>query len=196
MALKNNTRMLLANALVELTRKMSFERITVQAICEACGAHRQTFYYYFQDKYELAAWIYYSSVSEALQDKEEHSWEEYMLKAFRGMERNRAFFKKALSETGQNALLSEIEKSGLEIYSDIYKAQTGIRSLDVQTMYALRYHVTACAHMTKRWLLDEPEVTPEEQCERLLNVCPAEIIDVFMKKKETGDGSLSPLSTM
>lgn len=185
MALRNNTRYLFAEALMELTKTVSFENITVQAICEKCGAHRQTFYYYFQDKYELAAWIYYASVSEALQDKEEHTWEEYMLKAFHGMEKNRPFFQKALLGHGQNSLISEIEKSGIEIYSDILKAKTGRKELDPQMMYAVKYHVTACAQMTKHWLLEEMDVSPEEQTKRLLGVCPKEFLNVFMNSDGT-----------
>ena len=34
-------------------------KIAIGDITAACGLNRQTFYYHFQDKYELLDWIYY-----------------------------------------------------------------------------------------------------------------------------------------
>ena len=47
------TKAKMTQALKELMTEVPFEKITVSAIVEKCGIHRQTFYYHFQDRYEL-----------------------------------------------------------------------------------------------------------------------------------------------
>lgn len=54
----NITKKVLAAAFKELVCKHSFEKVNVSSICDACGVNRKTFYYHFQDKYELAEWIF------------------------------------------------------------------------------------------------------------------------------------------
>lgn len=56
------TKRAIASALKELCRTKSFARISIADITGLCGLNRQTFYYHFQDKFELLNWIYYNDV--------------------------------------------------------------------------------------------------------------------------------------
>lgn len=56
------TKKAIAEGMKEITKKKSFDKITVTDITEACGLNRQTFYYHFQDKYDLVNWIYYTEI--------------------------------------------------------------------------------------------------------------------------------------
>ena len=47
------TKKLLADGLKELLGKKTLDKITVKELVTACGVNRQTFYYNFQDIYEL-----------------------------------------------------------------------------------------------------------------------------------------------
>ena len=51
-------------ALKELMQNNSFEKITVSDITEKCNIHRQTFYYHFQDRYQLLDWLIYNELIE------------------------------------------------------------------------------------------------------------------------------------
>lgn len=51
------TKRKIAYALKELMQVMPFEKITISNITEKCDIHRQTFYYHFQDRYELLDWL-------------------------------------------------------------------------------------------------------------------------------------------
>lgn len=53
------TKKAIAEGLKELCHHKDFNKISVRDITEQCGLNRQTFYYHFQDKYELLDWIYY-----------------------------------------------------------------------------------------------------------------------------------------
>lgn len=56
------TKKAIAEALKQLARKKPFDKISIADITTSCGLNRQTFYYHFQDKYELLNWIYYNEV--------------------------------------------------------------------------------------------------------------------------------------
>lgn len=47
------TKKAIASGIKELTQKKSFNKISIRDITDQCGLNRQTFYYHFQDKYEL-----------------------------------------------------------------------------------------------------------------------------------------------
>ena len=58
MANSNITKKALAQSLKELGATKNLDKITVADITDHCGVNRQTFYYHFNDKYELLSWIY------------------------------------------------------------------------------------------------------------------------------------------
>ena len=59
-----DTKSILATALMELTSRKNFAKITIADITHVSGFNRQTFYYHFRDKYELLSWIYEQEASQ------------------------------------------------------------------------------------------------------------------------------------
>lgn len=71
------TKRALAAALKELLKKKPLEKITVTDITEACEVNRQTFYYHFQDIYDLVEWIYTNDATRAIDNKKTYAtWQE------------------------------------------------------------------------------------------------------------------------
>lgn len=62
------TKKVLADALYELLTKKQLDDIYVKDICAQCGLSKQTFYYHFKDKYELAIYLYNTIQSNSLHD--------------------------------------------------------------------------------------------------------------------------------
>lgn len=52
------TKSALGQALKDLTAKKGFNKVSVGDITTACGLGRQSFYYHFQDKYQLLNWVF------------------------------------------------------------------------------------------------------------------------------------------
>ncbi len=52
----------IAAAFKQLMVQRPFDNITITDITDACGLNRLTFYYHFQDKYDLMNWIFYRDV--------------------------------------------------------------------------------------------------------------------------------------
>ena len=81
------------------------EKISVNDIVEHAGVGRNTFYYHFEDKFDLVNWYFQSGATQFLVTRGHYaSWstlltdlEEYLLQ-------NKTFYVNALAYTGQNCL--------------------------------------------------------------------------------------------
>ena len=83
------TKKAIAEGLKELCHHKDFNKISVRDITEQCGLNRQTFYYHFQDKYELLDWIYYQEGFVYLaSDVTFDNWHEHMEKLLEMMKKN------------------------------------------------------------------------------------------------------------
>lgn len=58
----NYTKLLIVNSFKQLMNQKSFDKISISDITSNCDLNRQTFYYHFQDKYELMNYIYYNEI--------------------------------------------------------------------------------------------------------------------------------------
>lgn len=56
------TKSALCGALKTLCEQKPFEKISISDITNECGLNRQSFYYHFQDKYELLEYIYFNEI--------------------------------------------------------------------------------------------------------------------------------------
>jgi probable dihydroxyacetone kinase regulator len=71
------TKQALANSLRHLLEKKSLSKITIKDIVEDCGVNRQTFYYHFQDVYDLVDWIFHNDFDRVLAEhKDYHTWQQ------------------------------------------------------------------------------------------------------------------------
>lgn len=54
----NLTKKAIAASVIKLLEKKPLEKITIKEITDDCGMTRNTFYYHFQDIYDLCSWIF------------------------------------------------------------------------------------------------------------------------------------------
>lgn len=93
MANSNITKKALAQSLKELGATKILDKITVADITDHCGVNRQTFYYHFNDKYELLNWIYTQDLFLPLtKDLTLENWGEKLVQLFRYMKQQKSFF--------------------------------------------------------------------------------------------------------
>ena len=78
--MSQTTKRALAQSLKHLMEQKPLEKITVVDISEDCGVNRQTFYYHFQDIYDLIEWIYINEAEKRLGEKTTYdTWQEGFL---------------------------------------------------------------------------------------------------------------------
>lgn len=87
------TKKAIAEALKETCKVKNIEKISIADITKNCGLNRQTFYYHFQDKYELLNWIYYNELFvKVIEDISFDNWSERIYKLLEIMKDNKYFY--------------------------------------------------------------------------------------------------------
>lgn len=159
----------LAAALKELMEQKPLEKIKIQEITGLCGMKRQSFYYHFEDIYDLLRWMFQDEAVSLIQRQEGVLlWQEGILQLFQYLERNRKVCLCALNSLGREHIKRFFESSIYEaIHRTIEKlAQTigyGQGSAEESQLDLLtKVYVIMLAGVMESWLLGEINCTPEE----------------------------------
>ena len=95
----NTTKRMLSMSLKKLLSKTTLDSITIQDITDDAEVSRKTFYYHFQDKYELLSWIYYNeNFSRITEDITFDNWDQKILEMLQIMEKEKTFYVNTLKE--------------------------------------------------------------------------------------------------
>ena len=86
------TKRALEQSLKNLLLKKPLNKITINDIAEDCGINRMTFYYHFQDIYDLVEWVCLEDAKKALEEKKTHdTWQQGLLQIFNEVKSNKPF---------------------------------------------------------------------------------------------------------
>ena len=90
--MSNITKKALEASLKKLMLKKPLDKITIRDITDDCGISRMTFYYHFQDIYDLVEWCCIEDATTALQGKKTgDTWNEGLVQSFEAVLENKAF---------------------------------------------------------------------------------------------------------
>ena len=89
--MKNLTKIALGNSLRKLMAEKPLNKITIADITKDCGCNRMTFYYHFQDIYELLEWSLGQDAGKVLEDKLTLAgWQDGLREVFTQLQENKA----------------------------------------------------------------------------------------------------------
>lgn len=108
------TKKVLSQSLKKLLSTKSLNKITVKDIVKDCQLTRQTFYYHFQDIYELLDWTYKCEIGELIYTSENIDWEKTIRKFLNYIQENKSVFSYTIQAIGR-------EHFERIIYPDLYK---------------------------------------------------------------------------
>ena len=86
------TKRAMSVALKNLLKEKKLNKITVQDIADECGINRQTFYYHFQDIYDLVEWTCIEDTEKVLKENRTYdTWQEGFLSVFDLAKKDKTF---------------------------------------------------------------------------------------------------------
>lgn len=86
------TKRAMSAALKNLLKEKKLNKITVQDIADECGINRQTFYYHFQDIYDLVEWTCIEDTEKVLKENRTYDkWQEGFLSVFDLAKKDKTF---------------------------------------------------------------------------------------------------------
>ena len=181
----NITKRALAAALKELMETKPFSKISVSDICQACDMSRKSFYYHFQDKFDLVNWIYYTECVAVLKEKNFDTGWDLLEDLCLYFYNNQSFYRRTLSVDGQNSFS--------EYFRDIVAT---ILAVDMEEIFGkdkylhfyVDFYTDAFLCAIKRWLLDK-NCMPAKQFTGLLKNCLLRASDSILEKLTTSPES-------
>ena len=165
MADSNITKKALSSALKSLLDEKPFAKISVGDICEKCDMNRKSFYYHFQDKYDLVNWIFDTEFLSSVGDYET-GWD-LLNQLCAYFYDNRSFYRRTLSVEGQNSftdyfkdILTSIMTEDLE---DVFGAEENAE-------FFVDFYADAFVCAFKKWL-SEKDCRGAQEFADLLRKC-------------------------
>lgn len=172
----DKTRKMLADALKEQMNKTSFEKISVTDITNMCGFHRQTFYYHFEDKYQLLDWIVCQELIAPLTDGINlDNLYDRLYDLFKTMLDNKKFYQSTF-KISFNEISKYISKLATDVFikvlEDIEK-DLGINSVDEENVISAEFFGYGISGVILGWAQKGMKESPALMVERLENIISA-----------------------
>ncbi len=177
--MKNNTKELFAEQLYKLLTVKSFEKIQIKDICQSAHASRQTFYYHFQDKYDLIAWIFLQDYQSVFEHPDLENYENNLKRVLDIIYLKRSFYKQVFTKHSQNSITNYIQQFDIGMGVHAVKAYYKVDEITAEQMYLIKYHSYGTIHMTIEWLLHQNKMTSEEFARIQLNSMPAFLREAY-----------------
>ena len=168
----NITKDAIANAMKQLMEEVPFDHITNADIIERCGISRKTFYYHFQDKYELVNWIFSVEVIDGiLKNTTIDNLAECYLNLCHYIQDNKIFCTNALNASGQNCfiqfLYGYVEKQINILCKDAIDEKI-LSSDDIK--FLIDYYYYAFIGVFKTWVNSDMKDSPELMVKRWVSL--------------------------
>lgn len=124
-SVSEQTKLQLAAALKTLMVQKTMDKITIAELTHLCNIRRQSFYYHFEDIYDLLRWMIDNEAISLLKQQEGALlWKEGLLQLFRYLEENRPVYLCALKSVGREHIRRFFEA---DIYAIIHRTIERLR---------------------------------------------------------------------
>ena len=159
----NITEEAIANTMKQLMEETPFDHITTADIINRCGISRKTFYYHFQDKYDLVNWIFSVEVIDGiLKNTKIDNLSECYLNLCRYIRDNKTFCTNAINASGQNCfiqfLYGYVDKQINILCKDAINKKI-LSSDDIK--FLIDYYYYAFIGVFKTWINTNMKDSPE-----------------------------------
>lgn len=174
----DQTRYIFAQSIKGLMCHQSLDKITVTDIVKRSGMTRQTFYRYFQDKYDLVNWYF-----EKLADKSfrqignSSTLREGLIKKFTFLLNDKVFFTQAFQSKDYNNVENYDYQCILEFYKNIIQKKIGVIPSDI--MFLLEMYCHGSITMTVHWAVSGMKEAPEVIADLLIEALPPKLEELL-----------------
>lgn len=118
------TKLNISEAFKTLATKTSIKKISIQDISKKCGINRQTFYYHFQDIYDLIYFILQENTLYQLEEEIRYDdWRQALVELFSFIENNKTLCLNIYEFLGYQRLLAYYEEKVKAIIMNMIKEE-------------------------------------------------------------------------
>lgn len=131
-----NTKLLLANTLKELLKRKPFAKVTVTEIIKLSEVNRNTFYYHFEDIYDLLLWFLNQEAINKVHNYDSiDDINDAINFTLDYIDENRKFLKNIINSVGEHDLKRFLSKDFLEIIGNYIRLAEKEMKIDIDEDY-------------------------------------------------------------
>jgi probable dihydroxyacetone kinase regulator len=163
------TKKALAESLKALMSSKTLNKISVREVAENCGLNRQTFYYHFQDIYELLAWTIDHDVVYMIKEPDHFlSWQDAGIYLLRYIRSNPSLSLSILNSIGRDALRRFYYKDAYSICIRFLKENLeGIVYEENDFQHLAHFYSISFSSLLEDWVKSGMKRSPEEEIHNL-----------------------------
>ena len=167
--MSQTTKKALAASLRKVVSQKPLDKITVTDIAEDCEVNRQTFYYHFQDIYDLLDWFFLNEASDALAGKKTYdTWQQGFLQIFEYVLENRILINHVYHSISREQVERYLYEVTYHLLIDVVEEQsTGILVLEEDKKFIADFYKYAFVGLMLDWIRTGMKESPRIILERL-----------------------------
>ena len=165
----NSTKKALEASLKKLLKEKPFDKITIADLTGDCGISRMTFYYHFQDIYELAEWVCIEDGKQALKDKKTYdTWQEGMIQVFEAVLENKPFIVNIYRSVDKAKIENYLYKLSYQLIADVVDEKCAGDNLSENDKQIIAdFYKYALVGLMLDWIKKDMREDPQDLVNRL-----------------------------
>jgi len=181
---RKTIKQVLADSIIELMEVQTLEKITVQMITDNCNTTRQTFYYHFEDKFQLVNRIFRTKIDSIISmSSPDDPWSEVLGQMLKSMKQNENFYNKALSYEGQNSFQKYITEYTRVTYTKELLKRIAKNELTSTLIFSIEFNSYGATGMIQNWIKNNMDIDPFKMAMIIADNMP-DSMKVFFSKVE------------
>ena len=163
-----NTKEKIAAAVKRLMRQKSIRKITVQDIMDETGMKRQSFYYHFQDIYDVIEWICQRELIYKVEAGQEGSLEEWLRFLVETIEADRLFYRKIANEMDWKQMVQRTKKPVSEQVESFFSEEIGAQEISpAEKDFLVDFFSTSIIYYLLDFVSSQKNMTEEERSSQI-----------------------------
>ncbi|MBQ3668639.1 MAG: TetR family transcriptional regulator [Clostridia bacterium] len=161
---KRSSKQIFAETLLEISKRKTIDKITVQQIVEESGLSLQTFYNHFRDKADLVLWIHKSKFDELLEKlgKNGYTYRDLTLENSRFYVEHKDYMWNALNHThGQDNYWRASSENAYRVLRAYILRQHSLPDLPVDINFYLKVYCFAAPYIYAECAFNMENTPPE-----------------------------------
>lgn len=182
------TQQMLADKLKEKMKTKPLDKITVTELVACCKVNRQTFYYHFQDLYDLLAWIYQTEAVNAIAAKRSFkTWQEGLDSILEYVEDNKTMCINTYRSVARDHLEAFLNDTLLDLLGNV------VTELDPETKlskenhrFITQFYAFAFAGVLLEWIGSGLKTPHEVITEKITTIMEGNFQQAIIRFEERG----------
>ena len=182
-----STKNMLAAALKKMMEIKPIDKITVKDLVELCSVNRQTFYYHFDDVYDLLEWVFEEDANRVLPKEIVYdNWQQDVVMWFKYLSDNSAFALNVYNSNNRLYMLRYIKgrlQSCIRAFADIVSEGISIDKMDYE--FVIEFYSSGIVGLISQWMDLGMNLPKEVTKERLLRIMDNSVENMLMRFQNT-----------